>query len=295
MNVRFATNTTAWSFVRTASLDEIGPWLEFLDDAAEAGYDGVEHFQAFAPAIDPDLLHRELDQRSLELAGLALYGELESPDGRESIEKQLRAVAPFVTELGAQYLYVHDAMYTDVMTGEQIGSSQLEPNEWAYLIDTTYYLNGLTGEFCGVPLLVHPHEFSHIDTPDQVERFLIDTEPVRISLILDAGQYVHRGGDPARLYAEHHERIEQLHVKNFNRALLPENRTSLGALTASGTFADLTLGEVDFAALRDALIAHSFNGWITIELLRIPTMIESPATAVTRALNHLYEIEYGQA
>ena len=49
----------------------------------------------------------------------------------------------------------------------------------------------------------HPHAESHVETDEQIHRFLADTDPERVGLCLDTGHVAYARGNAPRLLREH--------------------------------------------------------------------------------------------
>ena len=295
MQIRLAGNGTTWGQPRFMSPDELDGWRGYVDEVAAAGFDGLEHLPPMAPIIDATLLGQELQQRDLALAGIGLYGALETPDGRESLEDQIDVAATFVAEVGADYLFIIDEMYANPFTGELERPVELDDPGWAKMIENLHELNDRAQNRCGLPLLLHPHQYSHIDTTEQIERFLAGTDPDHISILFDTGHYTCRGGDAVAFYRQHHERIGHLHFKNVVRSQLPDHEVTQRQLVETGAFANLSSGDVDFEALYEALDAFGYDGWGTVENERLPDMPGTPIDLARNAVQHLRALERAAA
>ena len=291
MKIRLAGNSTTWGYppMRFGDLDR---WRSYLDEVAAAGFDGIEHLPLMAPDVDPALLGQELRQRDLALAGIGHYGALETPAGRASLENQLDVAATFAAEVGADYLFIIDELYANPLTGELNRPIELDDSGWARMIENLHLLDDRARDLCGLPLLLHPHQYTHVDTPEQIERFLADTDPDRIEILFDTGHYAYRGGDPVEFYRRHYDRIGTLHLKNVVKSMLPDHETAPIEAVESGAFADLAAGDVDFDGLYSALDEHCYDGWGTVEIERLPEMPGNPVDLARKAIEHLRGIGY---
>ncbi len=294
MQIRLAGNGTTWGQPRFMSPDDLETWRSYLDEVAAAGLDGIEHMPPTAHAVEPNLLGEDLQRRGLALAGIGHYGALETPAGRESLEDQLDVAATFVAEVGADYLFVINEMYANPVTGEMERPVELDDPGWATMIENLHELNDRARDLCGLPLLLHPHQYTHVDTTEQIERFLADTDPDRISILFDTGHYTFRGGDPVDFYRRHRDRIGHLHLKNVDRSRLPDQEIWQLRLVETGAFADLTSGDVDFEGLSAVLDEFSYEGWATVEIERRPEMPGTPVELARNAVRLLRAIGYGR-
>ena len=291
MKIQLAGNSTTWGYP-PMRFDDLDRWRSYLDEVAAAGFDGIEHLPPMAPDVDPLLLRQELRQRDLALAGIGHYGALETAAGRASLESQLDVTATFVVEVGADYLYVIDEMYIDPFSGKLKRPVELDVAGWATMIENLYHLDARARELCNLPLLLHPHQYTHVETIEQIERFLAGTDPDRVSILFDTGHYTVHGGDPADFYRRHHDRIGHLHLMNVDLSKLTDPEAPLPKLVETGAFADLTAGDVDFRALHETLSEFDYAGWSTVEMLRLPEMPDNPVDVARKAVEYLRGIGY---
>ena len=77
-------------------------------------------------------------------------------------------------------------------------------------------LGRIVAEDYGVALQFHPHADSHVETQDQTERFLADTDPRYVNLCLDTGHLAYRRADSVELIRRYPERIGYVHIKQMD-------------------------------------------------------------------------------
>jgi inosose dehydratase len=63
---------------------------------------------------------------------------------------------------------------------------------------------------------VYSEQCAVVEYEEQIERFLAETDPERVSLCLDTGHHAYRGGDPVSFMRKHHQRIPYLHFKSID-------------------------------------------------------------------------------
>src|SRR5689334_18845168 len=80
--------------------DKQTPWTRFLDEVVQAGYARIELGPFGYLPTDPKTLRRELERRSLTLAGGTFGGALHRPEALAGLEEQVRQVGELVGELG---------------------------------------------------------------------------------------------------------------------------------------------------------------------------------------------------
>ena len=98
----------------------------------------------------------------------------------------------------------------------------LTPAQWRDLTSQTERLGREVRERYGLKIVVHPHADTHIDSEENVSRFLDATDPGLVSLCLDTGHYAYCGGDSVKLIETYGERIGYLHLKQVDPEILAE-------------------------------------------------------------------------
>ncbi len=128
--------------------------------------------------------------------------------------------------LGAKYLVLIDDVYSDLFTGKPTRPTRLDADAWKRLIETTHKIAYLAKSRFGLALVFHPHAETHVEYEDQIELFLEQTDPARVSLCLDTGHHAYRGGDPVAFMRKHHKRITYLHFKSIDGTVMQKKVTA---------------------------------------------------------------------
>ncbi|MDP3769211.1 MAG: sugar phosphate isomerase/epimerase, partial [Dehalococcoidia bacterium] len=218
MNIRIGSAPDSWG-VWFADDPRQTPWHRFLDELAEAGYEWLELGPfGYLPA-NADTLRSELQRRSLKASASFVMAPLEDPSAWPELDRQVLEVGDLLAELGAGFLVLIDDAYTDLQTGDVKTSARLDEDGWRRLIDATHRAAGIARERFGLRLVFHPHADTHVQYEDEIERFLADTDPDRVSLCLDIGHHAYAGGDPISFMRKHHRRIPYLHLKSVDPGL----------------------------------------------------------------------------
>ncbi|MET7767694.1 TIM barrel protein [Nocardia sp. NPDC005366] len=164
--------------------------------------------------------------------------------------------------------------------------------EWRTLITTASAVGDLAAEY-GMRAVLHPHVGTHIETEDEVERFLADAD---LDLCLDTGHLLIGGTDPVRLARLHPDRIGHIHLKDVRARVLHEiraGRMEYSEAVRNGLYAPLGAGDIDIAALVREMRAVGYRGWYVIEqdtALLAGGSAESPSRDAARSLRYLVEI-----
>lgn len=241
------------------------PWNRCMDEMRQAGYDGVELGPwGYFPNTYPEL-KQALDARSLELVAGTVGGDFLNDASIDDMCRTIDEIAAVIMRFPqAKYIVLLPAMYTDLETGEFVMDPHLTDAQWA-----TYCKNvqraadrvashGLIGAF-------HPHVDCHVQTEEQIERLLTDTD---VQLCFDTGHHVYGGGEPIAFYKKHADRIPYIHIKDCDLAVktkMDENKWSFAKAVTEDIMVEPGKGSIDFAKLHDALVEKGYDGWVVVE------------------------------
>lgn len=145
-------------------------------------------------------------------------------------------------------------------------------------------------------LVFHPHAETHVEYEDQIEAFLEQTDPDRVSICFDTGHHAYRGGDPINFMRRHHDRIPYLHLKSIDPEI-QERVEAEGIPFAEAVkmdmFVEPSKGAVDFLAFRDLLQEIDYNGYAIVEQDMYPAPFDKPLPIAKRTREYLREIGIG--
>jgi len=272
------------------------PWDRYLNELVEAGYEWTELGPYGYLPTDVTKLRDELDKRKLKVTGTFVMPHLEDRDAWPRIEKDVLNTGELLVKLGAPFLVLIDDVYSDLFTGKPLRPARLDESSWKQLIDTTQRVANLAHDRFGLRLVYHPHAETHVEYEDQIEAFLEQTDPARVSLCLDTGHHAYRGGDPVSFMRRHHRRIPYLHLKSVDPAIrkkVTEERIPFALAVAMDMFCEPAKGAVDFPAFRDVLRHIDYQGWAIVEQDMYPAAFEKPLPIAKRARAYLREIGIG--
>ena len=295
MNIRIGSAPDSWG-VWFPDDPKQTPWQRFMDEVVEAGYNWIELGPYGYLPTNPTILQTELDKRKLKVSAGFVMGSLEDHSVWREIETQLTGAGELLAELGAQYLVLIDGTYSDLFTGEQIEIKQLDDDNWRRLIDTTHRVADMIDELYDMKLVFHPHAETHVEYEDQIERFLSDTDPDRVSLCFDVGHHAYRDGDPVAFMRKHHARIPYLHLKSVEPTLQKKVEAEgipFATAVAMDMFCEPSRGAVDFMAFRDLLIELDYDGFAIVEQDMYPAPFDKPLPIARRTRAYLQEIRLG--
>ncbi|WP_327355921.1 sugar phosphate isomerase/epimerase family protein [Streptomyces sp. NBC_01304] len=223
------------------------PWRRFLDEVADAGYAWIELGPYGYLPGDPAVLGDELRRRALQVsAGTVFTGLHHGPEVWDATWEQVARVAALTQATGAEHLVVIPSFWRDDKTGKVLEDSELTAAQWRQLAVQIERLGSEVRERYGLRIVVHPHADTHIDTEENVTRFLDATDPDLVSLCLDTGHYAYCGGDSVKLIETYGERIGYLHLKQVDPQVLAQVRAEevpFGPAVARGVMCEPPSGE----------------------------------------------------
>jgi inosose dehydratase len=275
------------------------PWERFLDELAEVGYEWLELGPYGYLPTDPVRLADELARRGLRVAGGSMHGHsgLHRPQDWPAIVARTRKVASLTAAVGGRHLvFVPVPGYRDDATGAHLEPAGLTPDEWRTMTRAADELGRMVLEDFGVRLQFHPHADSHVETQEQTERFLADTDPAFVGLCLDTGHVAYRRGDAVQLIRRHPDRIGYVHVKQMDPAVLAEAEArdlAFGQAVALGVSSEPPRGVPDLGAVAEALAGLDADLFVVVEQDLYPVPFDVPLPIARRTREVLRGIGIG--
>lgn len=246
------------------------PWHRFLDELTDVGYRWVELGPYGYLPTDPDRLREKLEKRGLRVSGQAVYAPLQHGDQWSSILDEARQIAQLVTAVGGRFVVVLPGYYRD---------------------------ERILNEEYGLALAFHPHADTHVETQDQVERFLNNTDPQFVSLCLDTGHFAYRHGDNAGLIRKYPERIGFVHIKGVDPDVLrsvDEENMSFGEAVKRGVMAEPPKAEPKIEPIVEALAELDVEEmFVIVEQDLYPCDPDVPKPIAKRTCDYLRSLGVG--
>jgi len=295
MRVTIGTAPDSWG-IWFPSDSKQTPWKRFLDEVAEAGYEWIELGPYGYLPTDVATLKGELGRRHLKVSATFVMHHLEEPSVWPQIEKEVMGVGSLLAALDAKFLVLIDDTYTNLFTGEATGPNLLDATAWKRLIAAADKVGDLAHRQFGLRVVYHPHVETHVEYEDQIEAFLEQTDPERVSLCLDTGHHAYRGGDPVSFMRKHHGRIPYVHLKSVDTELqrkVEREKIPFATAVAMGVFCEPSQGAVNFEAFRDVLGEIDYQGWAVVEQDMYPASLDKPLPIAKRTRGYLRSIGIG--
>jgi inosose dehydratase len=275
------------------------PWQRFLDELAGVGYEWLELGPYGYLPTDPARLSDELDRRGLTVAGGTMHGEsgLHRRGDWPAIEAKTRKVAELTAAVGGRHLvFVPVPGYRDDTTGAYLEPAELTGEEWTTMVRAADELGRIVAGDYGVALQFHPHADSHVETQDQTERFLADTDPRYVNLCLDTGHLAYRGADSVELIRRYPERIGYVHIKQMDPdvvARAEREDLAFGQAVALGASCEPPAGLPDVPSVVAALSELDTEMFVVVEQDMYPVDFDVPAPIAARTRDYLRTVGVG--
>jgi inosose dehydratase len=235
----------AWS-LPASRLPSVPPPERVLAEVAAAGYDGIElgPLGYFDPAA--------IRSNGLELPGAyvpvpfgAGFGDLDAT--LDVFDAVARAARPILAD---------DGDPTAPLDFADVSRAVERARERGY--EPTF----------------HHHMGSRVETRGQIEALL---EAVDVPLLLDTGHLLTAGIDTVQALADWRARIDYVHVKDVDLAVLRQ-APDWATAWRSGVFSELGTGDVDVRGFLDALAG--FDGWVVVEQDWVPREGDDPEAQI---------------
>jgi inosose dehydratase len=265
------------------------PYTRFLDELATAGYQWLELGPYGYLPKDPVALAEQLSARGLRVSGGTAAGALHRADRWEGTLVQSRGVAGLTLAAGAHHLVFLPSMYRDA-SGAYSDEPHLTADQWRGLLARADELGKILLQEYDVHLCVHPHADSHIETQDEIERFLDGTDSRYVKLCLDTGHVAYGGGDAIDLIRKYGERTAYVHMKNIDPAVLAQVRAEnlcFSQAVQQGVCVEPPRGVPDARSVIDALSAIPARRYVIAEHDLFPCDPDVPLPIAIRTRAYL--------
>jgi inosose dehydratase len=272
MSIRFGVSPIAWINDDLPALGGDTPLETVLTEASELGFSGVELGGKFPR--EPAVLGTMLEKHRLGLVG----GWYSASLLIRSAEAEIQSLQPHLKLLKAMGSSVFILAETsNAIHGHQScplsETPRLADSEWGEfgrkLTAVADYLAG-----AGLRMAYHHHLGTVVETQRDLERFLKSTGSA-VGLTVDTGHAALGGVDTLSLIRENPERVVHVHCKDIRAPLYKKLRSEDGSFLSGvlkGMFTVPGDGNLDFAAVMQALAQIRYGGWIIVEAEQDPAL-----------------------
>jgi inosose dehydratase len=225
-------------------------WERVFDEAAAAGYGGLELGPYGYVPLDFERVAKALQERELFIVAGTIFDDLVSPGNRENLLRQTDEICAVITRLPqpeqvpgqrfrTPYLTVMDWGHDerDFAAGHSDRAPRLSDEKWRGMVANIEAIAELAMRKYGVRAVIHPHAGGYIEFADEIERIAKDVPAELAGFCIDTGHTHYAGMDPADTLKKYADRLDYVHFKDidekvFRRVLAKGSASSKPALKA---------------------------------------------------------------
>jgi len=261
-------------------------WRLVLQEAATAGYKGIELGPYGYMPLDAEQVGTELIARGLSITAGTIFDDLVTAENLPSLLRQTREICTLIKQLPAlpveqgqhfatPYLVVMDWGHTerDYAAGHSDRAPRLNAEQWNTMASHIRQIANVAWREFGIRAVIHPHAGGNIEFADEIDRILDDVPHSIAGLCLDTGHLYYSGLDPVQWLKRHAARLDYVHFKDINAALFQQvlgQHIAFFDACARGVMCPIGQGVIDYPRVRQTLLEIGYQGYITVEQERDP-------------------------
>ena len=247
---------------------------QIVSEMALAGFTGCEIGNKYP--TDPAELKKALDLRGMRIAS-RWHSSFILTRSMEEEEKDFIADLDFLSAVGANRINVSEQSYsiqgkmdTPILTGNH--KRVMNDEEWKRFCDGLNRLGQIAAER-GFKLCFHHHMGTVVQTSEETDRMMSNTDPRYVFLCYDTGHFTFAGEDPLAMLKKYVDRIGHVHLKDMRLDVVAEARKNNWSFLQSvrnGAFTVPGDGGVDFDPVFKVLADAKYEGWLLVEAEQDP-------------------------
>jgi len=262
-----------WTNDDLPDLGKENTFEQCISEMALAGYAGSEVGSKYP--TNPEVLNTFLDIRGLTICN-QWFSSFLITKPLEIVEADFRSQLIFLKKVGAAV--IGPSEQTRSCQGKTVsifsGKAEFSSPEFKLLTDGMNHLGKIATEE-GIKLCFHHHMGTGVQTIEETDRFLNDTNPDHVHLLYDAGHYAFTEEDPVAAVKRYISRIGHVHLKDIRTDIFQKvkkldcsflDAVRMGVFTVPGD------GDIDFPAIFSTLSEFDYKGWMVVEAEQDPAV-----------------------
>jgi inosose dehydratase len=270
-NIKLAIAPICWT---NDDLPELGGHISFeqcIGEMAEAGYHGCEVGNKFPR--DPDTLRAALLPYNLSIAS-AWYSSYFTENRADETLSGFITHMNFLKAMGANVIVVCECGHSIQGKAQAIlGNKPVFTNhQWELLINGLHTIGRLANEN-NMAIVYHHHMGTGIQTEEEIDRLMLESDPNLVSLLFDTGHLYFAGNDLLAILNKYESRIKHIHLKDIRGDVLQQtkqNQLSFLDAVRAGVFTVPGDGCIDFDPIFAGLLKMNYKGWWVVEAEQDP-------------------------
>lgn len=272
-NIKLGIAPIAWTNDDLPELGKENSFEQCISEMALAGFTGTEIGNKYPK--DPDTLRPFLDLRGLSVASAWFSSFLTTKPIEETISS-FKEHRDFLHAMGAKVIVISEQGHS--IQGQNLPIFDAKPvfteDEWQLLTSGLETLGDIAAEK-EMEIVYHHHMGTGVQTTEEIDRLMAETNPEKVSLLFDTGHLVFSGEDPMAIYEKHQNRIKHIHFKDIREEVarqVVETKISFLEAVKLGVFTVSGDGMIDFKPIVSAIDASGYKGWVVVEAEQDPAL-----------------------
>ena len=262
----------AWTNDDMPDLGKENTFEQCVSEMALAGFTGCEVGGKYPK--DTAVLKKALDLRGMSIAS-AWFSSFLLTQPYEQVEKDFIAHCEFLHAMGAKFCNVAEqgnsiqGKFDKAVFADKPYNTE---EQWKLLTEGLNKL-GAVAKKIGLTMTYHHHMGTGVQTAEEIDRLMAETDPELVWLLYDTGHLVCSGEDYLAILKKYLPRIRHIHLKDvrmeIRNKVKAENMSFLDGVRA-GMFTVPGDGDVDFEPIFDIVNASNYDGWYIVEAEQDP-------------------------
>lgn len=279
----------AWTNDDMPDLGAENTFEQCVSEMALAGFTGCEVGNKYPR--DTAVLKKALELRGMQICN-AWFSSFLTTKPYEEVEKDFIEHITFLKEMGAKVVGMSEQGHSIQGTDKPIFEAKYVMNdeEWDTLCTGINKL-GKVAKDMGIKLCFHHHMGTVVQTEEEIDRLMANTDPELFGLLFDCGHLAYCGEDYMSVLNKYADRIRHVHLKDIRLEKVEQvKREHLSFLQGVrlGTFTVPGDGVIDFKPIFDVLEKTGYEGYVLVEAEQDPA-IANPLEYAIKARKYIAE------
>ncbi|NRA53084.1 MAG: TIM barrel protein [Gammaproteobacteria bacterium] len=308
MSIKITSAPCCWG-VDDPKNPHLPPWQRVLEEAATAGYKGIELGPYGYLPLDPEVVSQALTKHDIQIVAGTIFDNLVDPKNLDNLLQQTRDICALLTQLpplpldpdksqAPPYLVIIDWGHPerDKCAGRPEQAPRLSPKLWQQMIAHIKVIATLAWQEFGVRAVIHPHAGGYIEYADEIRQLAKDIPHNIAGLCLDTGHLYYSKMDPEAWLVEFASRLDYIHFKDIDLVKYQQamdNQLAFFDAVATGVMCPIGQGVINYRAIHTILDEINYRGYITVEQERDPRDVETSLQDVTQSRRFLSSVGFG--